>query len=58
MLTRKESTWKNSEAKRLLLQDLTSGEIPLDPKEMEPAQVYPQRPEFTDFGYERFRKNL
>jgi hypothetical protein len=40
MPKKKETTWKDSEAKRLLIQDLMSGEIPLDPKEMEPAQVY------------------
>lgn len=53
-----ETTWKDSEAKRLLVQDLMSGEIPLDPNEMEPAQVYLQRPEFANFGYERFRDRL
>jgi hypothetical protein len=53
-----ETTWKGSEAKRLLIQDLMSGEIPLDPKEMEPAQVYLQRPEFANFDYERFCNRL
>jgi hypothetical protein len=59
MPKKKEMTWKDSEAKRLLIQDLMSGEIPLDPKEMEPAQVYLQRPEFASlFAYERFRDRL
>jgi hypothetical protein len=53
-----EMSWKDSDAKRLLVQDLMSGEIPLDPNEMEPATVYLQRPEFADFRYERFRDRL
>lgn len=58
MPKKKEITWKDSEAKRLLIKDLTSGNIPLDPKEMEPAQVYLQRPEFASFAYEHFRDRL
>jgi hypothetical protein len=53
-----EDPWKNSKAKKLLTQDLISGEIPLDSDDMQPMIVYHQRPEFIDFEYTRFRDRL
>lgn len=50
--------WTGSVSRRLLLQDLRKGDIPLDPTEMSPPEVYFQRPEFADFEYTRFRARL
>ena len=43
----KEPNLQNSEAKKLLLQDLRSGAIPLDSKSMSPKDAYLKRPEFA-----------
>jgi len=54
----KKKNWQNSEAKKLLLQDLRSGLITLDTK-MTPMEVYCQRPEFAEFGgYKNFPSRL
>lgn len=50
--------WKNSNAKKLLYDDLMSGKIPLTSSEMPPAEVYLQREEFSEFEYGRFRDRL
>ena len=50
--------WQNSKAKKLLEKDLISGAIPLDRSDMEPSDVYLQRPEFADIEYGRFRARL
>jgi hypothetical protein len=55
----KEPNWQNSEAKKLLLQDLRSGAIPLDSKSMSPKDAYLKRPEFAEFGgYVNFPSRL
>ena len=48
--------WKDSRARRLLEEDLISGEIPLDPEEMDARTAY--YPEFADHTYEQFRDRL
>jgi len=53
-----EVEWKDSLAKRLLWKDLFNGDIPLYSDEMGPQEVYLQRPEFSDFAYEKFRDHL
>ena len=53
-----ELTWKNSKAKKLLEEDLISGAIPLDSKDMGPKDVYRQRSEFAVFAYAQFRDRL
>jgi hypothetical protein len=56
---KKESNWQNSEAKKLLLQDLHTGAIPLDGDLMTPRDAYRQRPEFAEFdGYANFPSRL
>jgi hypothetical protein len=53
----KPPAWRNSKAKKLLEHDLRSGRIPLD-NDMDPEDVYLQRPEFSEFEYARFRDRL
>lgn len=53
-----EVKWANSKAKKLLLQDLSDGTIPLDAEDMGPQTVYMQRPEFAEIPYNRFRDRL
>ena len=50
--------WATSKAKMLLEKDLLSGSIPLDAADMEPREVYLQRPEFSEIEYTKFRTNL
>jgi hypothetical protein len=51
----REPNWPKSDAKKLLLQDLWSGEIPLNSESMNPRDAFFQRPEFAEFGgYENF----
>lgn len=50
--------WLNSEAKKLLLQDLRDGTIPVDSKSMAPKTVYLLRPEFAEFDYKNFPGRL
>lgn len=49
--------WAKSTARRILWEDLKSGQIPMD---MPPMEVFLYRPEFVDFdpNYERFRSRL
>jgi hypothetical protein len=49
--------WAKSDAKKLLLDDLISGRIPLD---MEPAEAFMMRPEFAEYDadYPRFRSRF
>ena len=55
----REPNWQKSDAKKLLLQDLRSGEIPLDSESMTPRDAFFQRPEFAEFGgYENFPSRL
>ena len=42
---KKEESWADSEGKKLLLQDLRSGVIPLDPNAMKPATAFRLRPD-------------
>ena len=50
---KKDDSWENSEGKKLLLNDLRSGAIPLDPKLMKPAVAFQRRPEaFSVPNYE------
>ena len=51
-------TWRSSEARRLLEEDLRSGAIPLDWREMGVGEVYAQRPEFADFPFAPFGRRL
>jgi hypothetical protein len=57
-MVRRVDSWKHSEAKRLLVEDLKSGLIPLSTLEMPAQDVYLLRVEFTDFPFEKFRSNL
>ncbi len=52
--------WENSEAKRILVQDLRDGTIPLTKEEMRPRVVYnlPDRPEFRKWPQRNFTTNL
>jgi hypothetical protein len=52
------TTWRYSEARRLLEQDLRSGVIPLDGHAMSVEECYTQRPEFSDFEFESFARRL
>jgi hypothetical protein len=52
------ASWKNSEAKRLLVEDLKAGRIPLCSSDMPAQDVYLFRVEFTCFPFEAFRSNL
>jgi hypothetical protein len=52
------TTWRYSEARRLLEQDLRSGVIPLHGGEMTVEECYTQRPEFSDFAFESFARRL
>lgn len=54
----KGKTWKDSLARRLLEEDLTTGTIPLSSEQMGPREVYIQRHEFSEFPYENFQANL
>jgi hypothetical protein len=56
--TNKPPDWRNSNAKKLLEEDIKSGRIPLDPDIMDPEDVYLQRPEFSEFEFKRFRDRL
>ena len=58
MVIRPTTTWRSSEARRLLEEDLRSGAIPLDWREMSVNEVYAQRPEFADFPYAPFGRRL
>ena len=60
MPRKKNELWQNSKAKKLLLQDLCMGTIPLDSKTMPPCEVYRQRPEFAEFdgNYKNFPGRL
>ena len=49
-----EIPWSESDAKMIHEQDLASGVIPLDSKEMEPRIVYQQWPEFAEYPYKHF----
>jgi hypothetical protein len=51
-------SWRNSEAKRLLSEDLIKCRIPLSNEEMDAKEVYLQRPEFSQFQFENFRDRL
>jgi len=44
---KEEDAWEHSEGKKLLEQDLRSGAIPLDPKQMPPRVAFDLRPEFA-----------
>jgi len=57
MATRKKD-WQYSQAKKLLVQDLTNGTIPLDSSVMGPQEVYQQRPEFKQYEFNCFRDRL
>jgi hypothetical protein len=53
--------WQGSQARKLLVDDLVSGLIPLESKGdcgMQPRDVYNMRPEFREFPYEKFRDQL
>jgi hypothetical protein len=58
MVVTREKSWRCSEARRLLEQDLRSGVIPLDGHEMSVEECYTQRPEFSDFPFESFPRRL
>jgi len=51
------SNWKDSDAQKLLVQDLSNGTIPSDGS-MDPKDVYLQRTEFTEFPYHGFASRL
>jgi len=57
MATRKNA-WQYSQAKKLLVQDLLNGTIPLDSLVMGPQEVYQQHPEFRQYDFNRFRDQL
>jgi hypothetical protein len=51
--------WNNSIGKKLLEEDLRSGEIPLDGDSMKPWEVFLQRPEFAECcEYKDFPRRL
>lgn len=50
--------WRNSVAKRLLLQDLEDGTIPLDSAAMSAAEAYLRRKEYQLHDFGQFRDRL
>jgi len=57
MATQKKD-WQYSQAKKLLVQDLTNGTIPLDSSVMGPQEVYQQCPEFKQYDFNHFQDCL
>ena len=51
-------TWKKSATKKLLLEHLQNGDIPLDEDAMGPEDVCNFRPEFKEIECKRFKTNL
>ena len=54
-MSKKPEKWKNSEAKRLLRDDIVSGVVP---PAMKAKAVYETRPEYKKWAYKNFPKNL
>jgi hypothetical protein len=63
-LKRQEATidWKKSEARAVLIKDLTDGVLPLDDAEVSAeeawATCYTNLPEFSNVGFEQFKRQL
>lgn len=53
-------TWKDSEAKAVLLKALEAGDIPIDESKMSAEDVYSHvcYPAFRDFDFKKFKTNL
>lgn len=56
--SKNNSTWRTSEAKKLLEQYLRDGTIPLSGREMGSQEVYRFHPSFAEYPYESFPKRL
>jgi hypothetical protein len=53
--------WQGSQARKLLVDDLVSGHVPIKSKGdggMKPQDVYNMRSEFREFPYDKFRDHL
>ena len=53
-----KAVWKYSKAKKILVECLTNGDIPLDADEMPAEEVYQQHPEFAEFTLKHFTERL
>jgi hypothetical protein len=50
--------WRNCRAKKLLVQDLAHGRIPLSANEMRAEVAHRQRPEYEEVDFEKFKRNF
>ena len=56
---KEKSKWGKSAARKLLLQDLRRGRIPLEPTEAEDLEaIFIMRPEYCEFDFEKFNGRL
>lgn len=55
MARKKKPSWRKSDAKRLLRDDIISGAVPSG---MKPKDVYEMRPEYKEWPYKNFPTNL
>lgn len=53
-----DEDWRHCEAKELLIEDLRSGAIPLDKKEMSIQQAYDSRPEYQATARDQWAERL